>query len=57
MTPTIGMLGTSLRGVETLNSFDCRSFNGISGAKLSEHGRANALDLRSFKLANRVVVS
>jgi Extensin-like protein C-terminus len=56
VTPTIGMLGMSLRGVETLDSFDCRSFNGISGAKLSEHGRANALDLRSFKLANGVVI-
>ena len=36
--PTLDALGTSLRGVETLDSFDCRSFNGISGAKLSEHG-------------------
>jgi hypothetical protein len=50
--PTISALGTSLRGVETLDSFDCRSFNGISGAHLSEHGHANALDIRSLKLAN-----
>jgi hypothetical protein len=50
--PTIGALGTSLSGVETLDSFDCRGFNGIAGAHLSEHGHANALDIRSLKLAN-----
>ena len=36
--PTLDALGKSLRGVETLESFGCRTFNGISGAKLSEHG-------------------
>jgi hypothetical protein len=50
--PVIATLGTSLRGIETLDSFECRQRNGISGAKISEHGRANALDVRSFKLAD-----
>jgi hypothetical protein len=54
--PTIGTLGTSLSGVETLDSFDCRSFNGLSGTHLSEHGHANALDVRSLKLANGTVI-
>jgi hypothetical protein len=54
--PTITPLGTSLHGIETLDSFDCRPRNGITGAQISEHGRANALDVRSFKLANGVVV-
>ncbi len=54
--PTIGALGTSLRSIETLDSFDCRPRNGITGAPASEHGRANALDVRSFKLANGIVV-
>ena len=54
--PTLGTLGMSLRGVETLELFGCRTFNGISGAKLSEHGRANALDVRSLKLANGAIV-
>ena len=54
--PTLDTFGMSLRGVETLESFGCRSFNGISGAKLSEHGRANALDVRSLKVANGTVV-
>jgi hypothetical protein len=54
--PTLDTLGMSLRGVETLESFGCRSFNGISGAHLSEHGHANALDVRSLKLANGTVI-
>ena len=54
--PTLDALGMSLRGVETLESFGCRSFNGISGAKLSEHGHANALDVRWLKLANGTVI-
>ena len=54
--PTLDSLGMSLRGIETLELFGCRSFNGISGAKLSEHGHANALDVRSLKLANGTVI-
>src|SRR6266446_3528491 len=54
--PTIAALGTSLRGIESLNSFDCRPRNGINGAQVSEHGHANALDVRSFKLANGGVI-
>ncbi|HEV2715902.1 MAG TPA: extensin family protein [Terriglobales bacterium] len=50
--PIIATLGKSLRGVETLDSFDCRRRNGIADAKISEHGHANALDVRAFKLAN-----
>jgi hypothetical protein len=54
--PTLDSLGMSLRGIETLESFGCRSFNGTSGAKLSEHGHANALDVRSLKLANGIII-
>src|SRR4029077_13434122 len=54
--PTIAGLGKSLRGVETLDSFDCRRRNGITDAKISEHGRANALDIRAFKLANGAAI-
>ena len=54
--PTLDALGMSLRGVETLESFGCRTFNGISGAKLSEHGHADALDVRSLKMANGTVI-
>lgn len=54
--PTIAAVGKSLRGVETLDSFDCRRRNGITDAKISEHGRANALDVRAFKLANGAAI-
>jgi extensin-like protein len=54
--PTITALGKSLRGVETLDSFDCRRRNGITDAKISEHGRANALDVRAFKLTNSAAI-
>jgi hypothetical protein len=54
--PAIAALGTSLRSVENLDSFDCRPRNGITGAPVSEHGRANAFDVRSFKLANGEIV-
>jgi hypothetical protein len=50
--PIIATLGTSLRGVETLDSFVCRRRNYASGGKISEHGRANALDVRALKLAD-----
>jgi hypothetical protein len=45
-------LGTQLKSVVVDTSFECRSRNRIAGAKLSEHGRANAIDLRGFALAN-----
>jgi len=54
--PTIAAQGKSLRGVETLDSFECRRRNGVTDAKISEHGRANALDVRAFKLANGAAI-
>jgi hypothetical protein len=52
----IATLGTRLRSVETAESFDCRGRNGVAGAKISEHGRANALDVRSLKLTNGTAI-
>ncbi len=49
-------LGSPLKAIANLASFDCRGRNGILGAKLSEHGKANALDIHSFKLADGRVV-
>ena len=54
--PAIAALGKSVRGVETLDSFDCRRRNGITDAKISEHGRANALDVRAFKVADGAAI-
>jgi len=44
--------GAPLKSIENFDSYDCRGRNRIVGAKLSEHGKANALDVRSVKLAN-----
>ena len=45
-------LGSPLRALENFDSYSCRGRNNVSGALLSEHGKANALDIRSLKLAN-----
>jgi hypothetical protein len=50
--PRVHELGASLKAIQNLASFDCRSRNNIPGALLSEHGRANALDIHSLKLAD-----
>jgi hypothetical protein len=49
-------LGSPLKAVANLASFDCRGRNRILGAKMSEHGKGNALDIRALKLANAKVV-
>jgi len=50
--PRAGKLGSVLSAVETYDDFECRGRNRIAGAKLSEHGKGNAVDLRSFILAD-----
>jgi hypothetical protein len=50
--PAAAGLGAPLRAIENYDSYDCRGMNRVTGAKLSEHGRANALDIRSLKLAD-----
>jgi hypothetical protein len=54
--PAISAFGTSLRNIETLASFDCRPRNGIASAPVSEHGRANALDIRAFGVTGGAVL-
>jgi hypothetical protein len=38
--------------VESFGTYACRPVNGVSGNKLSEHGRANAVDIAAFVLAD-----
>jgi len=45
-------LGSEPSVLDNFDSYECRGFNRIAGAHLSEHGRANALDVRAIKLAN-----
>src|SRR5215475_7736567 len=46
------MLGAPLRGLDNYASYHCRGRNNIVGAQLSEHGKANALDIRLVRLAD-----
>jgi hypothetical protein len=57
LAPAAGELGSTLRGLAVDTSFECRSRNRVAGAKLSEHGHANAIDLRAFTLANGTIVN
>jgi hypothetical protein len=54
--PAAAKLGAPPRELENMGSYECRGRNRISGATLSEHGRANALDVRGFRLANKADV-
>jgi hypothetical protein len=49
---SITTLSAALRGVETYGSYECRGRNGVSDAKLSEHSKGNAIDVRAFVLAD-----
>jgi hypothetical protein len=50
-------LVSALRGIENYASYHCRSRNNIIGAAVSEHGKGNALDIRSVRLVNGKQVS
>jgi hypothetical protein len=53
---TVQALGASLRSIDNYASYHCRGRNNVVGAQLSEHGKANALDIHSLRLANGRVV-
>jgi hypothetical protein len=52
MAPLAASLGSPISELDNFDSFECRGRNRVVGARLSEHGRANALDIRAIKLAN-----
>ena len=54
--PALGEQRAPLRGLENYDSFECRGRNRVVGAKVSEHGLANALDVKSLKLADGAVL-
>ncbi|MGZ3411133.1 MAG: extensin-like domain-containing protein [Xanthobacteraceae bacterium] len=47
----ISAQGGALAKLDNFDSFECRGMNRVAGAKMSEHGRANALDIRALVLA------
>src|SRR6185369_6680999 len=50
--PLAATLGAPLATVTDLASYECRGRNNIVGAKLSEHGKGNAIDIGAIKLRN-----
>lgn len=44
-------LGSEIIKIETMSDYSCRNAYGRTKTKLSEHGRANALDIRGFVTA------
>lgn len=52
LAPLAAGLAGGISALENLDSFECRGRNRVEGARLSEHGRANAFDLRALKLGN-----
>jgi len=56
LAPAAAVMGSALSAIENYDSYDCRSRNRLAGAKLSEHGFAGALDIRSIRLTDGRVV-
>jgi hypothetical protein len=54
--PAMAELESPLASLTTHGSYECRGRNNAASAKVSEHGRGNALDLGPIKLANGSVV-
>jgi hypothetical protein len=46
-----------LAAIANFDSYDCRGRNRVAGARISEHGKGNALDIRAFTLAGGKVIS
>ncbi|HEX5183277.1 MAG TPA: extensin family protein [Allosphingosinicella sp.] len=43
-------LGSRVVKIESFGTYSCRPLNGQAGARLSEHGHANAVDVGAFQL-------
>jgi hypothetical protein len=57
MAPAVAAeLGAQLKALVTSESYDCRPRNGIKGARMSEHGRGNAMDIAGLKLKGGATV-
>jgi hypothetical protein len=52
VTAAVAGLGGAVRTLDNYASFDCRGRNRVAGAKISEHGMANAIDIRGVALTN-----
>jgi hypothetical protein len=49
-------LDAILKGIDNFASYDCRGRNRVAGARVSEHGKGNAIDIRAIRGADGRVV-
>jgi hypothetical protein len=52
LAPLAERLGSRIERIDVAASFSCRPRNSVFGAVMSEHGKANALDIRALHLAD-----
>jgi hypothetical protein len=50
--PSLKKFGPPLRVLDNFDSYSCRGRNNVRAALLSEHGKADAIDIRDFALAD-----
>jgi hypothetical protein len=55
--PLAASLGSVISDLDNFDSFECRGRNRVVGGRMSEHGRANAIDVRALKLVNGQSIS
>jgi hypothetical protein len=54
LAPATAELGAALTGLVNYDAYECRGRNRVPGAKVSEHGKGNAIDIRAVKIATGV---
>jgi hypothetical protein len=52
LAPAFAKVGPPIRALDNYAGYDCRGRNNIVGARTSEHGYANALDVRGARLTD-----
>jgi hypothetical protein len=52
LAPLAERLGSGIERIDVAASFSCRPRNSVFGAVISEHGKANALDIRALHLTD-----
>lgn len=55
VTTRVAKNGLKLASVETYDDYSCRGRNRVFGAKVSEHGKGNAVDVRSLTFTDKKV--
>ena len=57
LTATAAQFGAAPQALDNYASYDCRGRNRVAGARISQHGLANAIDIRGLRLSDGRFVS